>query len=284
MGRLFFIAPWRDTSLVGTWYGPADSTENGPVQPPEVKSDEVACFLSEVNQAYPSFNLTPADVRWVHVGLLPSKGSVSAKGDVNLSKSFTLSDHAQDGLRGLLSITGVKYTTAHDIAQKVLAWVWRDRQSSAPAVPDFTPLTGGQIDRFSEFLNTAQRTYRDILPPTAIQRLVYNYGYHYTDVLQYLQPTLSTCEVPVTDHAILAAEVRYNLKTSMPQTLSDIVFRRTELGSAGHPGDDAIALCANQMGTALGWNDQQRQREIDQVQTAFKARAPEAAVPCLAKN
>ncbi|MGB3297812.1 MAG: FAD-dependent oxidoreductase, partial [Phormidesmis sp.] len=59
--RLFFIAPWRGKSMIGTWYGP----DTQGTKPPTATSSEIADFLKDINQAYPTFNLTPDDVEWV---------------------------------------------------------------------------------------------------------------------------------------------------------------------------------------------------------------------------
>jgi hypothetical protein len=66
--------------------------------------------------------------------------------------------------------------------------------------------------------------------------------------------------------------VQHSVHEEMAAKLGDVVFRRTELGSAGHPGDDAVAFCANVMSTELGWNRAHLQRELDEVTQAFHER------------
>jgi glycerol-3-phosphate dehydrogenase len=56
----------------------------------------------------------------------------------------------------------------------------------------------------------------------------------------------------------------------MAQKLSDVIFRRTDLGTAGHPGDDALAACAEIMGAELGWSRQRIGKELQQVQSEFE--------------
>ena len=56
----------------------------------------------------------------------------------------------------------------------------------------------------------------------------------------------------------------------MAQKLSDVVFRRTELGSAGYPGNEALNICAETMGAELGWTSTQIQQELQEVQFAFE--------------
>ena len=53
-------------------------------------------------------------------------------------------------------------------------------------------------------------------------------------------------------------------------TLADALIRRTEAGSAGHPGDDAVERAAEVMAGELGWDDRRRKTEIDDAQAFYK--------------
>ena len=284
--RLFFIAPWRSRSLVGTWYGPTSARS----KPPAATGAEIESFLADINQAYPSFNLTPDDVEWVHTGLLPSYGISAKTGEVQLTKQFQLKDHRSEGLSGLLSVTGVKYTTARDLACRAVDWVFRDRrQMSPPSRSHEEPLYGGKISQFQRFTETAIKTYGQKISAQTLQQLVRNYGDNYPKVLQQipdlehdaspsvLPPASSLVLSPsgclsgcLSEQSVLTAEVKYNLRHTMPQTLSDMIFRRTELGAVGHPSDEVLQLCGQIMGEALGWGSQKQQAEMQQVQQHLK--------------
>ncbi len=280
--RLFFIAPWRGKSLVGTWYGP----NNEKAYPPAATSPEIQAFLAEINQAYPTFNLTPEDVEWVHSGLLPSSGVSAKTGDMKLTKDFQLTDHRTDGIKGLLSVKGVKYTTARDLARKAVDWIFRSQQmSTPPSYSHKTPLHGGDIASFDGLVAEAVSAYGKQVSPEGLRRLVYNYGSAYEAVLQEIEGEFGgdRTPLPANNHTaqnlqVLAAEVKYSLKNTMPQTLSDVVFRRTELGAAGHPGNEAIRLCSDVMGEELGWSLARKTAEVQTVQERFKRHSMQAAV------
>ncbi len=280
--RLFFIAPWRGYSLIGTWYG----HDSGRLKPPSAEPSEIESFLADVNRAYPSLNLTTEDIQWVHTGLLPSLGTAAKSGDVHLTKHSQLKDHRRDGLGGLLSVTGVKYTTALDLARKAVDWVVRaefselkHRGAVSPSASHREPLYGGHIEQFQTLMNTAVSAHSHIIPAQAIRQLVYNYGAAYPAVLEHMEPT-SADRVDESAYSVVAAEVRYNLKDTMPQTLSDMIFRRTELGAAGHPGDEVLHLCSHIMSEALGWSADRRSTEVEQVQQRFRQwRQPLQAEP-----
>ncbi|MEO0768257.1 MAG: glycerol-3-phosphate dehydrogenase/oxidase [Cyanobacteria bacterium J06649_4] len=277
--RLFFIAPWRGKSIVGTWYGP----DNEGVRPPQATPTEIAELLKDINQSYPTFNLTTEDVEWVHSGLLPSDGQSARSGEMKIKKHFELIDHRRDGFKGLLSIKGVKYTTARDVARRAVDWAFRTRgQMPEPSRSQTETLHGGHIDQFASFLNSAIQTYSKQISTADITRLVYNYGSEYQEVLKQTEPSAQTIEGPQTHLDIIAAEVRYSLKNTMPQTLSDIIFRRTELGAAGHPGNDALQRCAQTMGNILGWSLEKQTLEIAQVQQRYEGLRQPSAKPQLA--
>ena len=63
----------------------------------------------------------------------------------------------------------------------------------------------------------------------------------------------------------------------MVQTLADIVFRRTELGTGSHPGEAALAEVAAFMSQRLGWSARQmlEQRRYVDEQFARYFAAPE---------
>jgi glycerol-3-phosphate dehydrogenase len=56
----------------------------------------------------------------------------------------------------------------------------------------------------------------------------------------------------------------------MAVRLSDAVLRRTEAGSAGHPGAAALHAAAQVMGDELGWTPGDRTREVEDVERVYR--------------
>jgi len=52
--------------------------------------------------------------------------------------------------------------------------------------------------------------------------------------------------------------------------LTDVVFRRTDLGTFAYPGDEALTVVADWMGEALGWDAGERAREIEAVRQHYR--------------
>src|SRR5262249_30666368 len=65
--------------------------------------------------------------------------------------------------------------------------------------------------------------------------------------------------------SVTNAEIRYSVREEMAQKLADVIFRRTELGLAGNPGEACLKRCAKIMSKELGWNTARTQNEIDEV-------------------
>ncbi len=106
-GRFLFLVPWNGMSLVGTEYTPAE-------RPPS--REEETAFSGLAQRAFPWAGLEGRNLTLVHRGLVPGKGS--AKG---LSTQPLLLDHATtDGIPGLVSVLGVKYTTGRLVAERAV--------------------------------------------------------------------------------------------------------------------------------------------------------------------
>jgi len=64
--------------------------------------------------------------------------------------------------------------------------------------------------------------------------------------------------------------VRRAVEEEMAATLSDVVFRRTELGDPPAPDEEGVRLAARVAGNVLGWDDRRRS---DEEATVLRAEA-----------
>jgi len=265
-GRHVFLVPWRDYTLVGVWH----RVHTGTPDELEVREDEIRTWLEDVNRAYPALNLRLRDVSMVHAGLtLFEDNSPDAK-DLRFGKRSLLIDHReQHGLEGLMTLVGVRATTARGMAERavdrLLAMLGRTGSSSRTAV---TPLPGGRIEFFDDFLRAALREHAPRYGAKVVRSLIHNYGSEYQRVLRYAEqePGLQTT---VASSETLAAQVVLAMREEMAVKLCDVVLRRTELGTGGHPGDDVIRTCAKLMASELGWDATRQRAEIEDVLAAF---------------
>jgi glycerol-3-phosphate dehydrogenase len=262
--RYLFVAPWRDRAIIGTNY----QVYEGNPDYLRAQENEIQDFLDEVNRAYPPAGLRMEDVSFIHIGLVPISGEKRA--DVQLAKHSQILDHEEEGLKGLFSMVGVKYTTARREAERILDRIFALRGQKAPESKSaVTPLYGGQITRFNVFMQKAIEKNLARLGEGAVRQLVYNHGSAYPEVLQYLDVGCKGSPDRQGVDPLLGAEVLYSLHHEMAQKLGDVVFRRTELGSAGYPGDEKLNGCAEIMGTQLGWSRARVQQELAEVNETF---------------
>ena len=112
--RTYFIVPWGNHTMVGTYHGPWSAEPHRPGPPAE----EIEQMLRELNAAVPGWDLRSDTVLRVYSGLLP--GTPRA-GEEALQTDATLHDHGRTGgPRGLFSLAGVKFTTAPVVAGRAL--------------------------------------------------------------------------------------------------------------------------------------------------------------------
>ena len=256
--RFLFVAPWRDVSIVGTRHASYD----GPGGTPVVRHEDVAAFLKEINEAFPGAGLSTEDIRLVHRGLLPATDGEGSE----LAKESTIRDHRADGVPGLMSVIGVRYTTARATAERAvdIAIEILDRPPKRSRTAE-TPLSGGDIDDWSKFLTDSTDAATDQLGVGTRRRIAMTYGSTQRDILRTLdaEPDLMA---PLSDEcAITRGEIRHAVIDEMAVRLSDALLRRTEAGSAGQPGRPALESAARVMGDLLRWTATDRDRELDRV-------------------
>ena len=61
---------------------------------------------------------------------------------------------------------------------------------------------------------------------------------------------------------VTRAEIAYAVREEMAVHLTDALLRRTEAGTAGHPGDDTVRAAATVMAAELGWTPARITEEI----------------------
>jgi glycerol-3-phosphate dehydrogenase len=262
-GRNLFLVPWRERALFGTW-------ESADVASPDdtgVTDQEIGSFITELNQAFPALDLTRADVTLVHRGIVPAAVHGSR---VSLEGHDRVRDHAIEGIDGLVTVSGVKYTTARAVAEKVTTLVLSKLQR--PAVPcrtATTALPGGSIRDTGLAIAEARREHDQGLPADTIPHLIAAYGSRYWNVLELAESRPDWRTRVARDSPVIGAELVHAARHEMALTLGDAVLRRTPVGALGDPGDAALERAAAIVGAELKWSDDRRRTEIDAVRSFY---------------
>ena len=263
-GRHLFLVPWRGRALFGTWESPR------PCRPEDTApgESEIAAFITELNEAFPGLALTMDEVTLVHRGLVPAVRS--ADGGVTLEGRERVRDHADEGIDGIVSVAGAKYTTARAVAERVTDQLLRKLgRAPVPCQTASTPLPGGQLA--SEAAEVASDgTGGDApLAVDALPHLVAAYGSRYREVLNLARERPAWRARLDEGSPVIAAQLVWAVRHEMAMTLADAVIRRTPLGALGYPGDATAARSAEIIGAELGWSGQTRAAEIDRLRRFY---------------
>jgi len=264
-GRNYFITPWRGMSLIGT----TDTVYRGDPGAFCITRQDVEEFLAEINAAYPPAKLSLADVRFWMGGLRPV-GEASVNAEVAAaSHRYQIQDHAAEGVRNMISVVGVKYTICRHIAEKVVDMLLpRIGVSTQTSRTAYTPLYGGGFERFDALCTEASAKAR--LSLEVIRHLAHNYGTALHQILDLAGVRPDLARTVHGSSEVLRAEVLHAVRREMAMTLSDVVMRRTDLGSKGHPGPEALRECCLLMAEELGWNQIRQEQEIEQAKQIFQ--------------
>ena len=261
--RFLFVAPWRGVSIVGTSHDPFD----GRADSLRVRETDVSAFLHDVNQAFPAAGLQLGDVRLVHRGLLPAADGAGRQ----LLKQSVVRDHRTDGVPGLMSVLGVRYTTARGTAERATDTAFTILGHTPPACQTTeTPLTGGDIPDFAGFVADATNETEAPVDSITRRRVAHSYGSRYRDILQPMMDDPSLAESLSDDCPVTRGEILHAVRHEMAVRLADAVLRRTEAGSAGHPGREALDEAARVMGAEMGWTEVQHTREVKHTEQTYR--------------
>ncbi len=265
-GRLFFITPWKDYSLVGTTHVHYEGIPGDF----KIRESDIINFMNEVNDAYPPANLKREEVSFFYGGLLPSDGVNPQTGDIKLLKSYRIVDHKiENDLDGMISIYGVKYTTARDVAEKTVDYVFKKLGKTAPVCQTSSrPVYGGNVENYEEFLLNEKRK-SSKLSMDVIEYLISNHGSAYGKIVRYAEENPELAERVHSSFKTIRAEVIYAVRDEMALKLADVVRRRTELGSAECPPDAALKTCAQLMAAELGWDAKRIEKEIEEAKAIY---------------
>jgi len=264
--RHLFLVPWRERTLLGVWHKVVPDDPDALA----VYEDEVATFLGEVNAGCPALRLTPDDVSCFNAGLVLFGENRPGAADLRYGHRSRLVDHAvTDGVDGLLTSIGVRWTTARGVAEAVITLAARKlRRRVPPSRTAETPVFGGDIADVGAFIERTVRSRPPGVTEDLARRLARLHGTGVDGLFDRVrsEPALAA---PVADAPVLEAEVVHAVREEMAQRLGDVIYRRTELGAGLRPSRPALEGCARLMAAELGWTPARTVEEIELAERAF---------------
>jgi len=265
--RILFFSPWRDYTIIGTNHLPY----HGDPDQYKVTEAEIQDFLSVVNTAYAAAEIKREEISYFYGGFLPMAGINPVSGEVQLQRHYKIYDHSlTDRIDGIISVVGVKYTTARDVGEKTVDWVLKKMgKNSGKCLTDEVTLVGGNIGRFNNFIDDAILHKPQELTEKQMKHLGHNYGSSYPQILEYGKTDASWLQAVPESDEVIKAEILHSMREEMAMKLADVIQRRTDLGSGKHPGKACVAAVAEIMANELGWDNARQAQEIKETNQIY---------------
>lgn len=260
--RHLFLVPWRGVTLVGVWH----QVYHGDPDRYAIAEPELAAWLGEINGAYAGLDLSLDDVMLGSAGLVPFGENAPDSRHLRYAHRSRLIDHARErGLKGLLSLIGVRFTTAPVEAVEVIDLVVERLGIKAPpSCLETRPVRGGAFSSLAEVRASLVQQAPNGTAAASLEALARNHGSAAGEVLA-LTSTRPDLARTLGTTPVLAAEIVHAVRREMAVTLGDVAFRRTDLCTAGHPGEEALVEAARLMAEAGGWSAARRVAELDAI-------------------
>lgn len=266
-GRHLFAVPWRDYMLIGVWH----KVYTAPPEEIVVEPEEIESFVNEVNQAFAGISICPGDINLINTGLtlFGEEGQQSVE-SMSFGKRSMLIDHESvHGLNGLVTLIGVRATTARGMASRAMDLIMRksglpDKKSDT----ENTPIYGGDIESFDQTVQGIIANHRSDISDLQARCLVANYGSQWPAVVKYANEDASLLKT-IGKSSTLQAEVLHAVREEMAVHLGDVVFRRTDLGTGRIPAKPELEACARLIAAELGWDQEAIKAEIESVRHFF---------------
>jgi glycerol-3-phosphate dehydrogenase len=241
-GRMIFVIPWRDFSLVGT----TDTDFDGDLDRVYATREEVAYLLQEVRRALPDPRVAIEHVAYTYAGVRPLTWA-EGKHASRVSRQHTVVSEA--GGR-FLSISGTKLTCFRSLAAEVGDRVVRLLKRGKAPRTDRVMLDGTD----EEVGRVEARTWLDVsaemgatgLDRDTLETLVSTYGRAYPRVLEVAGKVPGGTERLCPENREIVAQLHVAVQDELAVSLQDVLLRRT--GS---------------MGELLGWTPRRVAAEID---------------------
>ena len=256
-GRVFFVMPWGEYSLVGT----TDTPYSQKMAQQSIRVVDRRYLLRELKHYFPSMSLSEKDIIYEFSGVRPllnqSKNVIGS-----VSREHKVVVHYAN----FFSLIGGKYTTFRSVGESVSRKILRVLGNSQfkPDLSANLPFYGGVIPNLDKYIELNYQLDCDVLMLSYEHycRLLVRYGLAYRDVMVVLSESNEYME-PIYGTSFLKGEVIYSIRVEMVKMLDDFLYRRTQLGWTQNLNvimlNEIIALFSNE----LDWSDEKRVEELE---------------------
>ena len=279
-GRICLVYPFFGKALIGSTDIKADA-------PDTVVCDDAEAdyMLGMVGEVFPGLTLARDQIVYRYAGIRPLPAAqVDDPGEISRDHSI-----GRDRLPGsevpVLSLVGGKWTTfrafAAEVTDEVLAVLKRTRRTETT----FVPIGGGRGFPGTEEARrawVARVAAAHAVGPARAEVCLDRYGTAADAILGARDPGPDDGLASLPDYG--AGELRAVIRREQVVDLADLVFRRLPIAVSGRLTREAVAEIAAVAAEALGWSEEERERQADGLVRIARERhgidldAPESAI------
>ena len=259
--------------------GVAYNRYHGDIEQCRIEPEDLQEFIDELNSIYPQGRLTFQDISFFHWGLLPlSENQDAADQHPEPDRHSQLIDHEPlMQVKGLISVKTTKYTTAPMVAEMVLDFISASKKEENPTIRASKDLPFYSRDSLLDDLYRIGRESGEGNPEQIARHLFQNYGAQSRFIIDYIKRDREMAGSISFDPFVMKAEIVHGIREEMALKLSDMVFRRTDLGQFRCPSLESLQTAAEIMARELGWDSPRTQQEIEDVLNLY---SPIRALSC----
>ncbi len=264
-GKHFFLVPYRNHTLIGT----TDKEYIGKPDDYKVTKKAITELLNDVNQSFgDNEKIKYKDILYAYGGLRPLVEDQTE--DVyNSSRKYEITGEKKNGIEGLITVEGGKFTTSRMLAEKAI-----DKALKILKFPKKRSISENQyldvsnINNFDDFVEKKQKQYVEVLPDQ-IEYLAKSYGTEIDKIFSIADNDKTLLE-PLNADGENLAQVLFAIRNEMAFTLPDIMLRRTGIALLGYPGKETMRKTAKLVAKELGWNNKEMEIEISKMEEILK--------------
>ncbi len=259
-GRHFFLFPYRNHTLVGT----TDKEYIGKPNDYKVTREAIEELITEVNSAFGNKDkIKYEDILHTYGGLRPLVEDQTEE-SYKSSRKYEITGEKKNGISGLITVEGGKFTTSRMLAEKAINKAIRIlKYPKRKSISESTQLYGCEIKNISDFISEKKKKYSEYNPDN-IEYLAKSYGTEIDSIMTIAANNKELKQILNKDGELLA-QVQFAIRNEMAITLTDIIMRRTGVGLLGNPGMDTIVKIAEYAAKELNWDEAKMKAEIQKI-------------------
>ena len=263
-GRMFFIIPWDQNSLIGT----TDTKYEGDLDEVHADKDDVNYLLMESRRILPGMNLTKESILYTYAGIRPL--AFSGSSESKISRKHRVIKEGKNGR--IITIAGGKLTTYRNMAKDAVNAVCKTLGVRSECSTDKQPFPGGLSGDYDEYL-------QEIIPELAskykadqetVRHLIRFYGSRAERILELAREEPRLGEAVSPESRDIYAQIAYSVLEEGAKTISDIVLRRVHLGITSDRGVPYAEKIAEITGRELKWSEEEKRLRIDEFKETLR--------------